>query len=417
MILEASEWNLSIVEEHFEELQSLWLRRLVAIESREWFESDIRKLDARIAAHADSLVLSFEHALAFFLENLQGEQEQVFSAAFPLSYIASTESIELIFSKLEGASLSGMNGFADALSHAEHYPEWTKKHGLVKSASLPVAGVVAYALAMHGMLQSVENVVEMLLKSSEASENVRGWTILNHVRQAKLRPEYIEQAWAHEDPSVGIAATNAAIWTKQPWFESFCLAQCHQSSNHRLSAGKALSIIGRSSHADTIKSILLDEALGPQRIEFASAFGHPSLLPMLVELMCSSDPQVASASMGEFQRMTNLDIESETREKVLSSNQNASELENDFADEVIMPDVDKAKQRMKDHMSEWSSFARLHRGISAETESEVVGSSNADLAAQMEATMRMAFSGSANVTYASRIQTRGRWVIGRLSAR
>src|SRR5258705_237417 len=80
MMIDVAEWRPDVLLEHAEELEALWNRRLLAERSAMADKLALARLDRRIGAHADALLLAGWHA-DDFLEPFFAAEEAPAAAA------------------------------------------------------------------------------------------------------------------------------------------------------------------------------------------------------------------------------------------------------------------------------------------------------------------------------------------------
>jgi uncharacterized protein (TIGR02270 family) len=75
----------SVLNEHLEQLTMLWQQRQDAQRSPEYLREDVARLDERLEAHVDGLLLAGEQAIPLLEESLASEEPAAaFAAAFVL---------------------------------------------------------------------------------------------------------------------------------------------------------------------------------------------------------------------------------------------------------------------------------------------------------------------------------------------
>ncbi|MCC6507553.1 MAG: hypothetical protein IT423_00490, partial [Pirellulaceae bacterium] len=402
MIVEKKPWIGSVIEEHFEELQALWLLRQNKLVARDWFVADLDKLDRRIAAHVDGLVLSVPQAEAMFDELLAGNEEQVFSACLPLLYYA--DRTEQITVALKKAKVANLMGFAYAFGLMPRYVERRDVHGRVDLTG-PALEAVALGLAYHGNTSMTSSLAEKSLGSEHGPQEVNSWRLLAHSAGISISPETLESAWSSADPFLVQAATRAVLWSAQPWLLQYCRQQVTAKTSFRLPAGRVLAILGGDTDLPLIESIATDDALPADRLQVVSDYGRAKLIPLLCERLKSEDMAVKIMAGKEFHRLTGINVET-TQLATLpanSANSNNSsnpardeasaEFEAAFDDDELIPDSERAEEAWKQHQQQWSSGRRIHRGTASKDE-EQIGSVSADLVEQAQAMMRLRCGGN-----------------------
>ncbi|MEZ6138544.1 MAG: hypothetical protein R3C53_26980 [Pirellulaceae bacterium] len=175
-------WLMSLIEEHFEELQMLWELRLAAARDADYQAEDLRELDERIAAHLDGLVISQEHALPLVIEGLGGgERPVVFAAVLSLLHFQNPVGLQAMWAAFDQVEGEAADGFIDAfgvVSIADYEPALVER--LTHESSV-VATVAAQILAFAGRLPTDYPRVAELVVDDDEDVRRRGWDIVSMI--------------------------------------------------------------------------------------------------------------------------------------------------------------------------------------------------------------------------------------------
>ena len=173
-------WLMSLIEEHFEELQLLWELRLSAIRDADYVAADLRELDERIAAHLDGLVLSKEHALPLVIEGLGGsERAVVFAAVLCVLQMQEPAGLEAMWEALDAVEGEAVDGFVDAFACLPLGDCESDLQERLEHSSSQVAAVAAAALAGGGRLPADHPCVAGLVVDNDAAVRRRGWEVVS----------------------------------------------------------------------------------------------------------------------------------------------------------------------------------------------------------------------------------------------
>ena len=166
------------------------------------------------------------------------------------------------------------------------------------------------------------------------------------------------------DPRVRHEALLAAVWTRQSWLLAHCRRQAEAPTAENWDAVLMLAILGTPAELSRIEAIAGAASLGPRRFRAVGAFGHPALVPMLLQAMTSDDPATAAAAAAAFHKITGCDVTSGRRVQVQPKDgQAVDDFERQFLEEVKLPDVSRATAHWKQAQGKFSSSERICRGF------------------------------------------------------
>ena len=170
---------LSILEEHFEELQMLWELRQTAIRDPDYLITDVAELDERIEAHTDGLVLGGEHSLPLLEEGLAGDESAVaFSATYVLLRLQSETAARQVMEAFLAAEGEALGGIARALCHGPIHVLEGQLHEALGSAPDPVAAAAAEVLAFHRKLSRQPDRISELLRGDDPQVRRTAWRVV-----------------------------------------------------------------------------------------------------------------------------------------------------------------------------------------------------------------------------------------------
>lgn len=183
-----------------------------------------------------------------------------------------------------------------------------------------------------------------------------------------LSPDVFAQlsdaAMHDEDPSVRAEALQAAAWTLQPWLLEHCRTLCDQPHPDNADAILLLAILGKPFDLELILRVAAAAELGPMRFRVLGTFGHPGVVETLLEAMQSKDPLTAAAAGAAFTKITGANIESDQKVQVPPEDgSEPDEFEQEFLDEVTLPDPASAWAHWEQVKAEFSSGTHWCHGL------------------------------------------------------
>ncbi|MCL4204038.1 MAG: hypothetical protein KJ000_16165 [Pirellulaceae bacterium] len=108
----------SVLNEHLEQLTMLWQQRQDAQRSPDYLREDVARLDERLEAHVDGLLLAGEQAIPLLEESLASEEPAaVFAAAFVLLRQEQPGAATRVVEALLLAEQGQLTGIRQALCH------------------------------------------------------------------------------------------------------------------------------------------------------------------------------------------------------------------------------------------------------------------------------------------------------------
>ena len=359
-----------ILEEHFEDLAFLWGQRQEALYSPDYTMPELRDLEERIEAHVQGLLVGGENTIGFVEDGLsQDEPLEVFAAAYTLLRLnidSAARQVMDAFLQAEGPQLDGIR---EALCHGPIDIVMGLLHEAAASAPAPIAAAAAEALAFHRKLDPAIPQLAEFSQDKNAKVRRAAWRLIMLVSPTgQLSPDVTAQlsdaAMHDEDPGVRAEALQAAAWTMQPWLPEHCRKLCDRPHPDNAETTLLLAIIGKPFDLERILQVARAAELGPMRFHVPGAFGHPGVVEILLEAMQSKDPLTAAAAGAAFTKITGADIESDQKVLVLPEDgSEPNEFEQEFLDEVTLPDPVSAQVHWEQVKDEFSSGTRWCHGL------------------------------------------------------
>ena len=166
------------------------------------------------------------------------------------------------------------------------------------------------------------------------------------------------------DPRVRREALMAAVWTRQSWLLAHCRRLAEAPTAENWDAILMLAVLATPAELSRIESIARAASLGPRRFQAVGAFGHPALVPLLLQAMTSDDPATAATAGVAFHKITGCEVASGRRAQVQpKEGQAVDEFERQFLEEVKLPDVSRATAHWNQVQGKLSASERVCRGF------------------------------------------------------
>jgi len=366
-----------LLEVHFEELAFLWERRIEAICSPIYTLRAFRELDERIDAHTSGLLVGGKTGLPLLEQGLADKDpSNVFAAAYALLRLGDAEAANTVidrFMEAEGDTLAGLrralahaplNGTAEALQDAA-------------AGAPPVRAVAACEiLAFHGQLEVGSPRLKELIQDKSPSIRAAAWRViglLDSIPEASMAASVTatrpySAAIKDQDTRVRIAALGAAAWTRQKWLLEHCRSCAATECDEQLQALVLVAVLGDESDMVRMISAGRLNSLGPGRFRILGAYGHPNVVDQLLTALDDEDPFTSVAAGLAFTKITGVDIESDDVVTIPpKEEQDPDEIDEEFLDELVLPDPEKARAHWAEASSSYGQGSRWSRGVNLDT--------------------------------------------------
>lgn len=200
---------------------------------------------------------------------------------------------------------------------------------------------------------------------------------------------------AHPDALVRRNAMLAAAWTGRKWVLEYCRRLAAPPLAENWEALLLLAILGQPSDMERILTIARTADLGPRRFAILGAFGHPLVMKDLLIGIESKNPAIAAAAGAAFTKITSADINSDQRAELPpEEGAAADEFEQEFLDEVTLPNPELAARKWKQLKGRFAQGLRWCRGIDMSHGLPEGALETLDLEARWEACLRGRFEGT-----------------------
>ena len=353
-----------IVEEHYEELQFLWLQRRSALRSPAYRERELVMLDDRIEAHAQGMLVIGDHLLDFLEPGLAGEDEMpAFAGAFALLRLATPDALARVISAFDAAEGKKLDGFRDALAHGPSTPLVSELMSRFLSAPAPLGAAAGEALVFHGAMTPLPQHLDRFMRAEEASVRSTAWRIAGY-SAVSLPGERYAAALRDDDPGVKRAAFLTAAWSASPGVLPYCRGLAAKPTPEVIEPLAIFGAIAPPEEYQLIAAIAANPAAGPDRFRVLGSFAHPYFIDLLIKEMENPDPAAAVAAGAAFFKMTGRDVESDKRTKISPNGKPpADDFEAEFQDEVFLPGPELARKHWQELAPTLARSPRICRGM------------------------------------------------------
>jgi uncharacterized protein (TIGR02270 family) len=379
----------AIADEHFEEIQFLWSQRRIALHSASHTMREMEKLEERIEAHLQGLLVLGPRLPDFVSDALAGRDElPAFAAAYALLRSGTADALERVRNALLEAEGKRLEGIREALAHGPAQPLIPLLQSLFISAPPPLAVAAGEALAFHRALQVSAEQLSPLLRDEAPAVRRSAWRIAAYAGMA-VPPALYDIALRDEDPGVKAAALTAAAWNGYGGWLTHCRALADAPAPDGVQPIAMLAAVLPPQEYKAVAALAAQPAFGPERHQIAAAFGHPVMIDFLLSEMESSDPATAAGAGAAFGRMLGVTVDSGRRATLPPPRGKAvDEFEAEFLDEVQLPDVPRAREHWERVRPQLAQATRVAHGldVSAGINRETFG--QLDMASRRELCLR-----------------------------
>jgi len=353
-----------IAEQHYEELQFLWTQRRHALRSAAYTMREMSRLEERIEAHVQGLLVLGEHLPAFVASGLASSDEMAaFAAAYVLLRSGTEDALERVRKALLEAEGKRLDGIREALAHGPAQPLIPLLQSLFISAPPPLAVAAGEALAFHRALQLSAEQLLPLLRDEAPAVRRGAWRIAGYGAVALPAAVY-DIALQDEDPGVKASALTAAAWSGYAGWLTHCRALADAPEPDGVHAIAMLAAVLPPQEYKAVTALAALPAFGPERHQIAAAFGHPVMIDFLLSEMDSADPATAAGAGAAFSRMLGVAVDSGRRAPLPPPNGEAvDEFEAEFLDEVQLPDVPRAREHWERVRPQLAHATRVAHGL------------------------------------------------------
>lgn len=342
---------------HLEELAYLWQRRRASVYSDSLTLPDFAYLSERLEAHLQGALVAGEALDEMLAELLaSNDRDEVFAAAWSLLRSGTDGQIRRVLEAFAGSRGAALAGFGDALTLVPlDATEATLRAALVHGSPAH-ASWAALALAHHGRLDAAVDLADLLLHEQADVAKVawRAALCLDTRQVPPLRP-YAE-AFRHPDPQVVAAVMQAAVWTGQPWIPATLR---HLAAAQDPQALGWLAALAQPAEQAAILAQIVERPAAERGI-LAARLGSFQALESVFAWLEADDPVLAASATSAWSRMTGLNADG--GRVLATAGDEAEPVPEDFPEELVLPDIPKARRQWDEHRGRWQAGLRWSRG-------------------------------------------------------
>jgi hypothetical protein len=256
------------------------------------------------------------------------------------------------------------------------------------------AVTAAEALCYHVRWKGSHDRLLAFLNDESPETRRAGWRVVANLA-IPVEPKGYAAAMRDDDAGVREAALLAAAWTGVPGALNIVRAAAARPSKTELPAYRLLAALGEPADLPAIQRLLQTPELGPERFALAAAFGSPSLAPLLLDALASTDARTAVAAGEAFTRLTGADLGPGERVTLPPEDgHEPDEFEKEFLDDATLPDPVKANAHWKRVGTPMAAMTRAAHGRDVASAIPPDAFSWLDMQARYEWWMRARFRGS-----------------------
>jgi len=331
-----------VFDEHFEESQFLWVRRDNAMRSPAYTLREFSRIEERIDAHTQGMLVIGERMIPLVDETLGGRDPYAaLAAAFALLRLDTAAAADCVLSSFEDAGGRTLDGLRRALCLGLARRTLPRLQSLARIEAPATAAAAAEVLAFQAGAVPPAGVLLKLLSDEDAAVRRSAWRTVGYLA-VPVEPSAYSAALRDDDPGVRTGALHAAAWSGLPGLLAVLRRLAATPDPEQLDALYALAVLATPGDLPLLMTLGAAEELGPSRFRLLGAFGHPAVVPALLSAMAGSDAEAAAAAGTAFTKITGHDVASGARAKVGVADEDADSFDAEFADEVTLPDAERA---------------------------------------------------------------------------
>lgn len=409
MLIELGQWIPDILEEHVEELTWLWPARQAALRSPEEDLTTLRRIERRIAAHMDALVLAGDKSVPLLVSVLPEDEGTALAATVTLLELGSGRGHNAVLAALQAADGEVLQGIRMGLCLGRIEAIGEQLRGAA-GVETPAGAVAAQALAWHGD-RAAADWAAALIANSDPSRQIAGWHIVACLELAIDAGTFADGVRS-DHPVVRRAALETAAWLGNQGALPTCRTLATREPAAGLEILELLAVLGSREDLDTFLDLRANEALGLERFNLLASYGHPEVVESVLEGLEHPDAWTAVAAAAAFERMTGLDVSFGERvalpprddrdrlDRVATptlesprDDEGSDPDDIDLRDEVTLPDPSLAWRLWEQHRDDWKGLSRIAGGQDAGVPPGAAGFDELDLLSRRQAYLRGRYNG------------------------
>lgn len=333
-----------VLEEHLEEIAFLWELRREGLLSPERTRGDLARLEARIEAHVEGLLLARGDLFELVEPGLASDDPPVaFASAFALLR-SGREGAREVMEAFRVATGGCREGLAEALAHGDVRDVRDGLVSCLSSLDPGLAVAAAAALALQRAPGLPDRLDDRFLADADPAVRAAAWRLTTFLREAP-RPEAVRKGLDDADAGVAREAAVAAAWFSMPAALEACRSRAKSNAGDAAEWLRLLAVLGDASDLSFVLSAAADRESagrgesGPRAL---GALGHARGVEALLGMM-GDEPVRAAAAGTAFRKVTGFDAASGERAVVHDAEGEADVEDEDILDEVALPDAEAAR--------------------------------------------------------------------------
>jgi uncharacterized protein (TIGR02270 family) len=384
-----------VLEEHFEELQFLWGLRRDSLRSPELTLPKVRRIESRMEAHADGLLLARGELPALVGEGLSSDDPLVsFAAGYVLLRSGVPGAAASVVEAFRRSAGGCREGLCDALAHGDIREVSGELADCMKSGDAGLAVSAATALALQRPPGAPDLQDSRFREDADAAVRAAGWRLVP-LLPSPPRPEAFRRGLSDPEAAVAREAAVAAAWFAVPAALEACRENAQAGREDAAEWLHLLAVLGEPVDLAVVSGAAAGGLgygrSGPRAL---GALGHPGGVGALLEAMDSEDPERASAAGSAFTKITGIDVASDRRATARPTGETPDDFEEEFLEEVVLPDATAARAFWKDARPSFAKGTRWCRGADVTSGCPVELLEAIDMESRWEACLRGRFSGT-----------------------
>jgi uncharacterized protein (TIGR02270 family) len=384
-----------IVEEHHEELAFLWRRRQAALRSPIYSVQAFAKLEERIEAHVQGLLVPGDDIFPRLKQGLIADDPDfVFSSAYALLRSETKAGAELVVEALSDAQPNQLNGIGLALCHGSIKLILPKLQGMFSAGAPLIAAVAAVSLGCHDQLDKNSARLTELIGNENPAVRLTIWSLAARVGWFPDSDAF-NVAAKDKDPELCFQAWLAAASTRQRWLLDALRKQISLAAPESMSLAVLNAVLATPDDAPRVLDVARSSKFAPLCYPIIGALGSPAAMDKLLVDLKDPNRRRAIAAGAAFRKMTGCDIESSQRVQLPPEDgHEPDEFEQKFLEEVKQPDVEKARNHWSKVKPQVTGFTRVCGGFDMNAPLDDCVLNQLDMESRWESHLRSKFQGT-----------------------